>query len=127
MNMCNCASLPAISKYRRSAENYLSSLPNIPGAPSRWIEYTSFRYCPECGQKWKLNEDNRSSYGQVAIKIPSDAMWSEFDESGLRKQFIVECHGGFSDEECLIAGCTRKRLLENAYCVECAYSHGARE
>jgi hypothetical protein len=82
--------------------------------------------CRECGQNWRVNERDKYQV-QFAVKIADVTRWKEFDSTSLQKQYLLETHGGLTEEVCIWAGCGQNRLKGVVYCVDHLYATGARE
>lgn len=83
--------------------------------------YTILKKCKKCKQYWQIDADYRTS--GLAIKIKDPVQWSLLSDFQIRKEAIIQHHGGESNEICKWKHCDNNAMFNLVFCVECAYTH----
>jgi len=111
-------------------EPWIRSLRPLATRPERWLRLVQ---CPHCGQRWQLERndcdfmpasaDGRSTtkVPSLAIKVPADADWAQFDDRPARIAYLIQSRGGLGPERCLWRDCTNRALKGFAHCPEHVY------
>lgn len=119
--MCECSELPDIFKLE-SHPGFNKQRPRI--AEGNWF---FLHQCHECGQQWRVDAWDKY-HTQFVVRIPEGTDGHGYDDTPLRKSFLVASQGGLKAEQCQWRGCTRPQVKgEVVYCVEHLYQTGARE
>jgi len=82
--------------------------------------------CSRCQQLWSVDEWDKYQT-QFAVRIPQREGWREFDTTPFRQQYLVQSHGGLTDEKCIWQSCKQRRVRGVVYCADHLYQTGARE
>ena len=117
---CSCSTLPDIIRVD-DHEAFVRGLAEI--EVGDWVRLVR---CPSCGQFWSVDQWDKLQR-QFALKIPARDGWRDFDTVPLRKRFLAESLGGTTDEKCIWAGCSARRLRGTVHCLEHLYATGVRE
>ena len=78
-------------------------------------------WCWNCGQLWRLDEwlDEWDKYQtQFAIKMARRLGWQELDITPLRREYLIQSHGGQTDRFCNWPGCRGHRVNGFALCAD---------
>lgn len=118
---CNCNSLPNYFEVSKNHQGFVSTLKLIDAK-----DFVRFEQCPNCNQLWAIDEWDKY-VDQFAIKISSIDSWQNFDRSVLGKLYLIKSRGGLTNEKCIWAGCTGKRVKGVAHCVDHLYKTGVRK
>jgi hypothetical protein len=117
---CKCHDLPDIIKVRDEAgfEARLECL-EICG-------WDMLCRCVVCGELWKMDGVDKYQI-QFAVRIHDPSQWQTFNDTALRKAYLVVSRGGLTDEKCIWAGCDEPRVNGVVMCVDHLYDTGARQ
>lgn len=119
---CKCSDFSRFVK-ASDADPYFRDLSQVAVKDADW---TTLRRCTQCGQYWQVDSWDKLQVN-LAIKIETPENWESNSDQHLRVDALMYFRGGVSEEECMWAGCTRKRLKGLVSCLECAYRDGVRE
>lgn len=119
---CTCSEMPNTVK-GSSSDLPFKRMIEIDHKADKWINLLK---CEICGQHWQV--DGWDKYQTcLALKISDPVSWQSFDDLQLRKTYLVNSRGGFSQEVCSWVGCQERCLKGLAFCVMHAYDIGLRE
>jgi len=118
---CQCSKLPEIVRL----DDYRSI-----GQDSDELESDVWKWqlvrCRNCGQLWSVDPWEKLER-QFAIKISQQDGWRELDKTPLRMEFLIQSRGGLTDEKCIWAHCSGRRVRGVTLCAFHLFQSGARE
>lgn len=86
----------------------------------QWFE---LYVCSSCGQHWMVEKgaemDRRAN---KAFKIPDPDNWLSHDIRPALADWLIDQHGGLSNQQCAFSGCEKTALRNMAVCVEHGHS-----
>jgi hypothetical protein len=122
--VCECNQLPLIFNVETYSNRLMDHCNLVGQKEDGWLELYK---CSVCDQYWQVDVTDKLQIN-CAVKIDNPANWQNFDDKAIRMQYLVDSRGGFSDEECVVAGCKNKALKSLVYCTKHAYENaGLRE
>ncbi len=117
---CHCANLPSSFFAEEAPSGFIESLAER-AVSQKWKRLCS---CPECGSLWAVDEWDKYQE-KVVTRVSEKSRWDEHSEDD-RKALLLRSRGGTVDEQCVWAGCAKKRVRGVAMCVDHLYATGAR-
>jgi hypothetical protein len=82
--------------------------------------------CPQCGSLWAVDEWDKYTH-QVVSRVSVREGWNLADTKAKRKALLLASRGGLTDEQCIWAGCSGRRVKGVVYCLEHLWKSGARK
>jgi len=77
--------------------------------------------CRDCDQLWQVDEWEKYTHG-LAIKYSGTIEdWQKIPDIEIRKDAMINNHGGLADKECQWQTCKNPALQDMAICVTHAY------
>jgi len=99
------------------ADAYFRDMAVVAHKPDGWVRLMR---CASCSQHWQVDAWDKHSTG-LAIKVSDARSWPDSDDLAIRKQALIDLHGGLSEQPCRWAGCANRALQGSAYCPDCSY------
>jgi hypothetical protein len=117
---CKCAKLPDAFYLDEVPRGFAKGLKREDDGNWIWLVY-----CPKCGALWAIDKWDKYQE-QIVTRVRSQDGWDGVDTTDLRKQLLLKSRGGFTDAECIWAGCHDKAVKGVVYCLDHLWKTGAR-
>jgi hypothetical protein len=116
--MCDCQKLNKCTKALPARDEFVAGFRKLDHNSNLWADLF---VCESCEQYWIVEEgaemDRRSN---MAFKIPDPQNWLFYDTSAALSDWIIENHGGLSNQKCVFYGCNEMALNNMMVC----FKHG---
>jgi len=112
---CKCTQLKVRIQGHRT-DKYFKDFEEIPRDVS---PYGYLLKCPNCAQHWVVDFFDKYQHLH-AIKVDSPDSANEDYYFKIHKKTLKESSGGYSDKNCIVAGCNNFALNQLMYCADCA-------
>jgi hypothetical protein len=122
---CACEELPVYTYYH--ADHGLSQKLRpfiVSVAKSGWREL--FR-CEICGTHWRIDVEDKFQQ-QFVWKVGAfREEWASIEHVNEEKELLLQRRGGETEEKCVWAECTKRKVKGMALCIDHLYATGARK
>jgi hypothetical protein len=115
--MCECSNMKEFLR----GNNLTPPFKNMAEISINSKNWCHLKKCTDFDQHWQVDEWDKYSE-TLCIKINDPDNWSNFDDKPYKIKYLIQKHGGLSEEKCVWIDCKNKALKNLAFCPECVIS-----
>jgi hypothetical protein len=118
---CTCQERPQVLHIK-------DDQPEVPWPNLRRLATTNWKtlfVCTQCEMLWATDIADKYQV-RLAMKVATIDGW-DTESTDLRKEFLLQSHGGLGTAPCGWIGCENIQVKGSAYCVDHLFATGARD